>query len=128
MPTTLAVVSDDVITLTVHHRAGNPAAGGAPFVYPITSGAGWEGGFQTQYVDIPDELKPDLATDPIPGCIVPALKGWSLKADRKKLRRAGCRLGEVRGTRSKTAKVVRQHPRPGTALAAGAEVSVKLAG
>jgi hypothetical protein len=45
VPTTLAVVGPNTITLTVHHQEGNPLAGGAPFDYPITAGAGWEGGF-----------------------------------------------------------------------------------
>jgi hypothetical protein len=44
VPTTLAVTGSDVITLTVHHRAGNPKAGGAPFSYPVVAGQGWEGG------------------------------------------------------------------------------------
>jgi hypothetical protein len=38
VPTSLAVSEEDVITLIVHHRAGNPAAGGAPFAYPVSSG------------------------------------------------------------------------------------------
>jgi hypothetical protein len=45
VPTTLSVTAPDVITLTVHHRDGNPAAGGAPFEYPVSAGPGWEGGF-----------------------------------------------------------------------------------
>lgn len=44
VPTSLAVSEGNLITLTVHHRAGNPKAGGAPFDYPIVSGSGWEGG------------------------------------------------------------------------------------
>jgi beta-lactam-binding protein with PASTA domain len=63
-----------------------------------------------------------------PGCIVPRLTGVSVKASRLKLRAAGCELGEIRRARSKTAKVVRQYPAPGTARAAGAEVAVKLGG
>jgi hypothetical protein len=57
VPTSLAVSAGNLVTLTVHYKAGNPAAGGAPFVLPITAGAGWEGGFVTEYVDIPDEEK-----------------------------------------------------------------------
>jgi hypothetical protein len=50
VPTSLSVSGGDVITLTVHHRAGDPAKGGAPFDYPINAGRGWEGGFTTQIV------------------------------------------------------------------------------
>lgn len=53
VPTTLSVSEGDVITLTVHHRAGDPLAGGAPFDYPIIAGRGWEGGFQTSIVPMP---------------------------------------------------------------------------
>lgn len=136
VPTTLAVSDRNVITLTVHHRAGDPAAGGAPFVYPILGGTGWEGGFQTTRVPMsPPEpvvqsaLTPgDSPAPPTQGCTVPRLKGQSLKADRNRLREAGCRLGDVRGARTRTAKVIKQFPVPGTTRAAGAEVAVKLAG
>jgi beta-lactam-binding protein with PASTA domain len=67
-------------------------------------------------------------SEAVPVCVVPSLKGWSLKADRKRLREAGCRLGDIRGARSKTAKVIKQFPAPGTTRAAGAAVAVKLAG
>jgi hypothetical protein len=80
VPTTLAVSGLNIVTLTVHHRAGNPAAGGASFVYPVTQGAGWEGGFQTHYVDIPDEPRSeDLVGVAAPPCLVPGLKGRSLR-------------------------------------------------
>ncbi len=52
VPTTLSV-EGNVLTLTVHHRAGNPKAGNTPFVYPVTSGVGWEGGFTTYQVIMP---------------------------------------------------------------------------
>lgn len=52
VPTTLSVAGN-LLTLTVHHRAGNPSAGNAPFVYPVTSGVGWEGGFTTYQVVMP---------------------------------------------------------------------------
>jgi hypothetical protein len=61
VPTTLAVTQPDVITLTVHHRQGNPAAGGAPFTYPITGGVGWEGGFGSVQVEVTGP-KPPAAT------------------------------------------------------------------
>ena len=55
VPTTLAVSEGKIITLTVHHRAGNPAAGGAPFDYPILQGQGWEGGIISTEVKGPKD-------------------------------------------------------------------------
>jgi hypothetical protein len=141
VPTSVTVSDGDVVTLTVHHRAGDPAAGGAPFAYPITPGPSFEVGYSTVIVTGPDDeqklreererIAREAATtgrDPVRVCVVPALKGRSLNADRKRLREAGCRLGDLRGRRSSTAKVVRQFPIPGTTRPAGAEVAVKLAG
>src|ERR1700754_2708889 len=47
VPVTLVMSGADLVTRTIHHREGNPAAGFAPFAYPIVAGAGWEGGYQT---------------------------------------------------------------------------------
>ncbi len=68
----------------------------------------------------------DPPPPPAPHCVVPKLKGGSLQADRKRLRRAGCRLGAVTGPRRRAARVVRQRPRPGAVLEQGASVSVVL--
>jgi hypothetical protein len=59
-------------------------------------------------------------------CVVPKLKGKKLKADKVALRKAGCKLGKVVGSRSKTAKVVRQSAKPGKVLPRGAAVNVRL--
>jgi hypothetical protein len=62
-------------------------------------------------------------------CVVPRLSGATLKAAKRKLRNADCKIGTVRklkGAALKTGKVVRQNPRPGTALAPGSRVSVQL--
>lgn len=59
-------------------------------------------------------------------CVVPELRGRRLTADRRKLRRAACRLGKVAGARSRSSRVIEQHPRPGRVLAPGSSVSVKL--
>jgi hypothetical protein len=62
-------------------------------------------------------------------CIVPNLKGKKLKAAKKKLRKAHCKLGKVKhakGVTSKTGKVVKQNPKVGKQLAPGSKVSVKL--
>jgi IPT/TIG domain/PASTA domain len=59
-------------------------------------------------------------------CVVPKLTGKKLKAARKKLKHANCRLGKVRGHRSKRAKVRKQSPKPGRALPPGSKVNVKV--
>jgi PKD domain/PASTA domain len=61
-----------------------------------------------------------------PHC-VPKLKGKKLKAARRGLKRAHCRLGKVKGQKSKRAKVKKQSPKAGKVLAPGSKVSVKLA-
>jgi hypothetical protein len=58
------------------------------------------------------------------GCVVPKLAGKSLKAVRKSVKRAHCKLGKVRGSRARGAKVKRQHPRVGMVFASDAKISV----
>jgi hypothetical protein len=132
--TSLAVIQPNVVVLTVHHRAGNPAAGGAPFDYPIVNGAGWKGGsISVEIEGPPDEselkAKPSLsaAEEPAPQCDVPALQGRTLKAARRALEHADCRLGPVHGKHRRGAKVVRQYRRYGAVLPAGTAVGVRLA-
>lgn len=135
VPTTLAVTGANLITLTVHHRVGNPAAGGAPFDYPVIAGAGWEGGFQTFEVKGPpdeSELKPKpppppAEEAPAPMCEIPALQGRILKGARRALLRSGCALGPIRGERRRGARVVKQYRRFGKVLPAGTAVGVRLA-
>jgi hypothetical protein len=128
VPTTLAVTEPNVITLTVHHRAGNPAAGGAPFDYPVNAGSGWEGGIQVHHVQMPpaETSPPPSVAAVVPVCLVPDVTGKSLKASRRALRTAGCSLGPVRGERTKGAKVSKQYRQPGSSLPAGTVVGVKL--
>jgi hypothetical protein len=62
-------------------------------------------------------------------CVVPQLKGKKLKAAKKKLRKARCKLGKVKrhkGVTSKTGKVIKQAPKPGKKLAPGSKVNVTL--
>jgi hypothetical protein len=128
VPTTIVVVQPNVIVLTVHHRAGNPAAGGASFLYPVTHGAGWEGGFRTYEVAMPPpEMPPPSPEAPEPVCAVPDLHRKSLMGARQVLRRAGCSLGPIRGERSRGARIVRQYRPVGRNLPAGTAVGVKLA-
>jgi hypothetical protein len=127
VPTTIALTGDAEFTLTVHHRAGNPATGGAPFQYPISEGKGWEGGFVTVIMQMPPaELPAAPPAATIPSCTVPSLVSKSLRASRRALRRAGCRLGPVRGQGGRGAKVVRQYRPPGKTLPAGTAVGVRL--
>lgn len=62
-------------------------------------------------------------------CVVPKLNGKKLKAAKKKLKKASCKLGKVtrhKGVTDKTGKVVKQHPKPGKQLAPGSKVKVTL--
>lgn len=69
VPTTLVVSEGNVITLVVHHRAGNPLTG-EPFVYPVVSGSGFERGSEssTFWVDMPP---PDPPAEPPEGEAAP---------------------------------------------------------
>ena len=62
-------------------------------------------------------------------CIVPKLKGLKLKAVKKKLRAAHCKLGKVKRQYSKhvrKGRVLSQRPKAGTLLANQAKVRVTL--
>ncbi|HEX5608517.1 MAG TPA: IPT/TIG domain-containing protein [Solirubrobacterales bacterium] len=62
-------------------------------------------------------------------CTVPTLKGKHLKAAKKRIRRAGCSVGKVtktKGATSKTGKVRKQSPKPGTKVPLGVKVRVVL--
>jgi hypothetical protein len=145
VPTTLSVSEGDVITLTVHHRDGNPLASGMPFAYPILAGAGWEGGFQTVVVTGPPdeaelqalrELHEREAREVAPHqeeaektCIVPRLKGKSLKAAKTQLSLAHCRPGALiakHGKHLSSARVIREHPRSGAVLSPSSAVDLTL--
>jgi Glucodextranase, domain B/PASTA domain len=60
-------------------------------------------------------------------CVVPKLKGKSLKAARRLLKHAGCKLGKVSGPTSSHVKVTKQRPKPHTVLRPGGKVRVKTA-
>lgn len=66
---------------------------------------------------------------PVRRCIVPSLRGRSLRESKRKIRAADCRVGLVKRTKVATAKigrVVRQRPKPGTVLVPGSKVRVAL--
>jgi hypothetical protein len=63
-------------------------------------------------------------------CTVPTLQGKKLKAAKKKIRAAGCKVGEVtkrKGTTAANGRVVAQGPKAGKVVAAGTVVRVTLA-
>ena len=120
VPTSLEVIAPNLVALTVHHRDGNPAAGGEPFDYPVSAGPPFVAGPSTAtYI-------PGPSAAPTPTCVVPKLTGRTLAASRTKLTTASCKIGAVRGKRGKGVKVVKQFRAPGTVLAEGAKVAVKL--
>lgn len=62
-------------------------------------------------------------------CRVPSLVGKKLKGAKKRIRKAGCKVGEVtkeKGVSAKTGHVVKQAPKPGKLLAPGAKVKLTL--
>jgi len=64
-----------------------------------------------------------------PTCKIPKLKGRKLKAAKKALKAADCKVGKVtrkNGVTSKTGKIVKQSPKVGKVLAAGSKVNVVL--
>lgn len=150
VPTTIQVTGENIFTLTVHHREGNPAAGGAPFVYPISAGQGWEGGFvPTEIEGPPDETElreqrereerkereereeRQMAEEAAQAkrCRVPALRGATVAGARRRLLRANCRLGAVTrsgGVTRRTGRVVHQTEPAGSSLAQDARVGIKL--
>jgi hypothetical protein len=143
VPTTLEQTGNEEVMLTVRYRQGNPAAGWAPFDYPIVSGPGWPGGFQTEIVIMKNPLgeaeesireanpPASLEDPPAPSCKVPSLRGYSLRGAKNRLRAAHCGIGAVRlaaGATAAKGKVVKQFDPAGLELTAGAPVAVKLAG
>lgn len=59
-------------------------------------------------------------------CVVPKLRGDSLKAARRALERSHCRLGSVRRTGRDSSAVVAQRSKPGVRLPVGSKVAITL--
>jgi hypothetical protein len=128
VPTTLAMTGAKTVTLTVHHREGNPLANWAPFHYPVVAGSGWEGGFHTTEVAMsPATPAPAVGEALPPTCEVPVLQGRTVKSARRALLAAGCQLGPVRGRRHPGVRIVKQYRPAYKVLPAGTVVGVKLA-
>ncbi len=69
------------------------------------------------------------ATFDYQACIVPQLKGKKLKGAKKRIRKAGCKVGRVSkrdDATAKAGKIVHQGPRAGRKLAPGTRVNVTL--
>jgi IPT/TIG domain/PASTA domain len=70
-----------------------------------------------------------VATFAYEGCRVPKLGHKKLKASKKQLRKGDCKLGKVKkqgDATAKTGKVVKQSAKPGTILAPGSKITIKL--
>jgi IPT/TIG domain/PASTA domain len=102
--TTFSVESESLITAT------SPRSSIAGFVdVTVTTNAGTSPAVRS------DRFKYEA-------CVVPKLKGKILKAARKALKKADCKLGKVRGE----GKVVSQNPKPRKVKLPGTKVNVKL--
>lgn len=98
----------------------------ATFDFPHAS---QEIGFNAD-VERPGVAAPVAPPATSPTCTVPALKGKKLKAAKKKIRAAGCKVGKVSKREGATAakgKVVGQGPKAGKVVAAGTAVKLTLA-
>lgn len=60
------------------------------------------------------------------GCVVPRLKGKKLKAAKRALNRADCKVGKVTRRKGKPGKVLKQSAKPGKVLASGAKVNLTV--
>ncbi len=60
------------------------------------------------------------------GCVVPRLKGKKLKAGKRALYRADCKVGTIKRRRGKPGKVIKQSPKPGKVLAPGTKVNLTV--
>ncbi|HET8864030.1 MAG TPA: IPT/TIG domain-containing protein [Solirubrobacterales bacterium] len=60
------------------------------------------------------------------GCVVPKVKGKTLKRSKGALRQADCRVGKIRHRKGKLGKVIKQNPKPGKILPPEAKVNVTV--
>jgi PASTA domain len=87
-------------------------------------------GDETQDSETSSCHPPTLTSTGLPqSCVVPKLKGKTLKAAKKRARKAHCRIGKVKllaGVTAKTGKVVKQKPKAGKVKAARTRIAVTL--
>jgi len=60
------------------------------------------------------------------GCVVPKLKGKTVKASKKAIGRADCKLGKITHRKGKPGKVLKQSPKPGKVLAPKTKVKLTV--
>jgi PASTA domain len=125
---------DNVLTMagTLIARPVSTTGGGG-----AGGGGGTSGGTQQPATQTPTGTQApttQAAPEVVKGCVVPKLKGKSFKTRKAKtklkrrLKRAGCRLGKVKKAKSHKRKgtVVKQSPRPGKKLKQGTRVSLTV--
>jgi hypothetical protein len=143
VPTSIGVSEGKILTLSVHHRSGDPATGGTPFAYPINPGRGWA---KIGPVDVavgpPDEQelreiherleKANPGSDASgvrEGCVVPTLTGRSWRGAKRRLRNSRCKIGQgrnLKGASGRRGIVIRQNPKPGAMRSSGTTIDVTL--
>ena len=112
--------------------AVTPAAAGAGSVdVTVTTNAGTSpvaagGRFAYENPPTPPPSSPSTPQAVTATCKVPKLTGKKLRAGRKALRRAGCKVGKVRGKRGKRARVLTQSRKAGAKVPVGTKVNVTL--
>ncbi len=143
VPTTLEKTGEDEVTLTVRFRAGNPAAGGAPFAYPIIDGAGLVGGLAELLRTHPGrnrtvrtaDHRSESGGDARSRCRSSPARCRRCAATPCAARRTGCGARALRDRRGPPCQPERPPAKArssssstpaGTELAAGAPVAVKL--
>jgi hypothetical protein len=115
-------VSETAVLATSPASAG---AGSVPISVTTRAGTGTSGQlFTYQAPAAPVSPAPVVAK-----CVVPNLMGKHLKAAKKKIRAARCKVGNVvkrEGVTAKTGTVVKQNPKRGTVRTVGSKVNLKL--
>lgn len=78
--------------------------------------------------DGPDEVV-DITVKPNPSCVVPRLRGKTLAAAKRALKKAHCAIGKItkRVSKKRPGRVISQSRKPGRKLGNGAKVGVVLA-
>jgi hypothetical protein len=104
-----------------------PAGAVGPVNVSVTTIAGTATSGQAFVYQLP--AAPPAPTPAVAHCVVPRLTGKKLKASKKKIRAADCKVGKVtkrKGAKVRTGKVVGQGRKPGAILPAGTVVKVTL--